>query len=63
MVELVKMDEDTAILKFGGGCQGCSSVDFTLKSYVEQTLTSKIPKLKGIRDITDHTDKKNAYYK
>jgi Fe/S biogenesis protein NfuA len=63
MVELVEMDDDTAILKFGGGCQGCSSVDFTLKGYVEQTLVSKIPKLKGIRDITDHSDKKNAYYK
>jgi Fe/S biogenesis protein NfuA len=54
-------DEDFAILKFGGGCQGCGMVDVTLKQGVEKTLLEQIPQLKGVRDVTDHTDKTQAY--
>lgn len=54
--------EGYAILKFGGGCQGCSAVDVTLKDGVEKTLMEKIPELKGVRDMTDHTDTSTAYY-
>jgi len=55
-------EEDVAVLKFGGGCQGCGMVDVTLKEGVEKTLLSQIPQLKEVRDITDHTNKENAYY-
>ncbi len=62
-VSLVEVTEDSyAILKFGGGCQGCSAVDLTLKEGVEKTLMSKIPELKGLKDVTDHSDTSNAYY-
>lgn len=61
-VSLVKMDGDVAVLKFGGGCQGCSAVDLTLKQGVEKTLMEKVPGLAGVMDITDHTDTSNAYY-
>ncbi|MGH1486183.1 MAG: Fe-S biogenesis protein NfuA [Cellvibrionaceae bacterium] len=62
-VELLEITEDLyAILKFGGGCQGCSAVDLTLKEGVEKTLIEKIPEVKGVRDITDHSDTSNAYY-
>ncbi|BFM16125.1 Fe-S biogenesis protein NfuA [Maricurvus nonylphenolicus] len=54
-------DDGFAVLEFGGGCQGCSAVDMTLKDGVEKTLMEKIPELKGVRDITDHSDKTNAY--
>lgn len=54
--------EDVAVLKFGGGCQGCAAVDITLKNGVEATLLEKVPGLKGIRDVTDHTVTENAYY-
>ena len=54
-------DESVAILRFGGGCQGCSSVDMTLKDGVEKTLIEKIPELKGVRDETDHSDRSSAY--
>ena len=57
------MTEDhLAILRFGGGCQGCSAVDVTLKDGVEKTLTEQIPELVGVRDVTDHTDRSQAYY-
>ncbi|MBK8972762.1 MAG: Fe-S biogenesis protein NfuA [Hahellaceae bacterium] len=56
------VDDGIAVLKFGGGCQGCSAVDITLKEGVEKTLMGKLPELKGIRDSTDHSVKENAYY-
>jgi Fe/S biogenesis protein NfuA len=62
-VSLVQVTEEGyAVLKFGGGCQGCSAVDLTLKEGVEKSLMGKIPELKGVRDSTDHTDTTNAYY-
>jgi Fe/S biogenesis protein NfuA len=50
------------VLQFGGGCQGCSAVDQTLKGGVEKTLLEQLPQLKGVRDMTDHTDRSQAYY-
>ena len=64
MVSLVEVVEDSiAVLQFGGGCQGCSAVDMTLKSGVEKTLLEQIPELTGIRDTTDHSINDQAYYR
>lgn len=64
MVTLVEViEEDTAVLQFGGGCQGCSAVDITLKQGVEKTLLDQIPELSAIKDATDHSDTENAYYR
>ncbi|HIE78649.1 MAG TPA: NfuA family Fe-S biogenesis protein [Candidatus Thioglobus sp.] len=61
-VELVEITEDKdVILNFGGGCQGCSSVKVTLKNGVESQLKSKYPEIKSVQDVTDHTNKENAY--
>ncbi|MFT7654820.1 MAG: Fe/S biogenesis protein NfuA [Candidatus Azotimanducaceae bacterium] len=54
-------DNKVAILKFGGGCQGCSAVDITLKHGVEKTLLERIPELTAINDETDHSDNASAY--
>ena len=64
MVSLINLEqnETIAVLQFGGGCQGCGMIDVTLKQGVERTLLEKVPKLRGIRDVTDHTDRTNAYY-
>ena len=61
VVSLAEIDDGFAILEFGGGCQGCSAVDLTLKQGVEKTLMEKIPELTGVRDVTDHSDTSNAY--
>ena len=62
-VSLVEItDEKIAVLQFGGGCQGCSAVDQTLKGGVEKTLLEQIPQLKGVSDTTDHSDTSQAYY-
>jgi Fe/S biogenesis protein NfuA len=63
-VSLVEVTpEGVAILKFGGGCQGCSAVNTTLKEGVEATLLEKIEGLTGVKDETDHTVTDNAYFK
>ncbi|MBB3046332.1 Fe/S biogenesis protein NfuA [Litorivivens lipolytica] len=63
-VSLVEITEEKfAILKFGGGCQGCGMVDVTLKEGVEKSLIEQIPELAGVRDMTDHTNTENAYFK
>jgi Fe/S biogenesis protein NfuA len=63
-VSLVEVVEDAvAILQFGGGCQGCGMVDVTLKNGVEKTLLEQLPQLKAVRDVTDHTDDENAYFR
>jgi Fe/S biogenesis protein NfuA len=60
-VSLEHMDGNVAVLKFGGGCQGCASVDLTLKEGVERTLMDKVPGLEGVRDVTDHSDRSQSY--
>ena len=63
-VSLIDMvDDNVAILRFGGGCQGCSAVDLTLKDGVEKTLLDSIPELVAVKDVTDHTDTSQAFYK
>ena len=63
-VQLLELtDDNVAILEFGGGCQGCSAVDMTLKSGVEKTLKERIPELSAVRDKTDHSVRDNAYFR
>jgi Fe/S biogenesis protein NfuA len=57
------LNEETAILQFGGGCQGCGMVDLTLKDGVEKTLLEQVEGLKNVKDVTDHSYRENAYYK
>ncbi len=62
-VSLMEVVEDNvAVLQFGGGCQGCGMVDATLKDGVEKTLLEQIPGLTAVRDVTDHSDKSQAYF-
>ena len=63
MVSLVEITEDkSAVLQFGGGCQGCAAVDVTLKNSVEATLMERIPELASVQDLTDHSLNDNAYF-
>ena len=61
LIDLID-DETTAVLQFGGGCQGCSAVNVTLKDGVEKTLLEQIPGLERVIDETDHSRRENAYY-
>lgn len=55
-------DDNLAILQFGGGCNGCSMVDFTLKEGIEKELLEKFPELKGVRDLTEHQRGEHSFY-
>ena len=59
LVEITKKNE--VVLNFGGGCQGCSSVNMTLKDGVEKQLKGLYPEISAVLDATDHTSKENAY--
>ncbi len=61
VVELT--DDGVAILQFGGGCNGCSQVDLTLKEGIEKELLNRFSgELSGVRDVTDHQRGEHSYY-
>lgn len=56
-------EEGYAVLQFGGGCNGCSMVDVTLKDGVEKQLVGLFPnELKGAKDVTEHQRGEHSYY-
>ncbi|WP_031570306.1 Fe-S biogenesis protein NfuA [Rheinheimera texasensis] len=61
VVELT--DSGVAVLQFGGGCNGCSQVDLTLKEGIEKELLNRFHgELSGVRDVTDHQRGEHSYY-
>ena len=62
VVELVGVDDNKAIIAFGGGCQGCGMADVTLKQGVEVMIKEKIPEIIEVIDSTDHAAGTNPFY-
>ena len=62
VVELVGVDENKAIIAFGGGCQGCGMADVTLKQGVEVMIKEKVPQIIEVIDSTDHAAGTNPFY-
>ena len=62
VVELVGVDENKAIIAFGGGCQGCGMADVTLKQGVEVMIKEKVPEIIEVIDSTDHAAGTNPFY-
>ena len=61
-VQRFDIKEGLLYVVMGGGCQGCSAVDLTLKGSVETTLLERVPELSAVKDMTDHSITENAYY-
>ncbi|GAP74404.1 MULTISPECIES: Fe-S biogenesis protein NfuA [Pseudoalteromonas] len=62
-VQLVEITADgIAILQFGGGCNGCSMIDVTLKEGIEKEMVAKFSEISGVRDITEHSRGEHSYY-
>ena len=61
-VTLLDVKDGVAYITFGGGCQGCSMVDVTLKQGVEVKILETIPEIKQVLDTTDHAGGTNPYY-
>lgn len=63
-VSVMELTADgVAVLQFGGGCNGCSQVDLTLKEGIEKELLNRFSgELSGVRDITEHQRGEHSYY-
>lgn len=62
-VSLVEISRDgIVVLRFGGGCQGCSQVSVTLKQGVEKSLL-RLSGVTAVRDVTDHESGENPYFR
>ncbi|WP_343189915.1 NifU family protein [Buchnera aphidicola] len=62
-IKFVKVDKYNYVhLKFLGSCNGCNMSNITLKNFVEKRLLKKFPKIKGIKDITEHIHGIHSYY-
>ncbi len=56
-------DDGVAVIQFGGGCNGCSMVDVTLKDGVEKELLKQFEgELKAVVDSTEHARGEHSYY-
>src|SRR5680860_240129 len=53
LVEII--DDSIVVLRFGGGCQGCSAVSLTLKQGVETTLKERVPEITAAVSYTHLT--------
>ncbi|MGF1706210.1 Fe-S biogenesis protein NfuA [Enterovibrio baiacu] len=63
-INLIEITEDgAAVIQFGGGCNGCSMVDVTLKDGIEKQLLEEFSgELTAVRDVTEHSAGDHSYY-
>ncbi|WP_286264266.1 Fe-S biogenesis protein NfuA [Thalassotalea atypica] len=56
-------DDGYAVLQFGGGCNGCSQIDVTVKDGIERQLIDLMGnEIKGVKDMTEHERGEHSYY-
>jgi Fe/S biogenesis protein NfuA len=60
--ELVAVEEDTAYLRLGGGCQGCGMATVTLGQGIEVAITEGVAEIARVVDVTDHAVGTNPYF-
>ena len=60
--ELVAVEDDTVVVRLGGGCQGCGMAKATVTAGIEQTIMEHIPSITRVVDVTDHQSGENPYY-
>ncbi|MGQ8366483.1 Fe-S biogenesis protein NfuA [Glaciecola sp. 1036] len=61
LVEITQSGE--AVLQFGGGCNGCSMVDVTLKDGIEKQMLEQFKgEITAVKDATEHQAGEHSYY-
>lgn len=60
--ELVAIEDATAYLRLGGGCQGCGMATVTLTQGIAVAITEAVPEIDRVVDVTDHSSGTNPYY-
>ena len=61
-ITLEKVKGNTITIQMGGGCQGCSAADVTLKQGIHGSFRKFVPQVGAIFDETDHTAGLNPYF-
>lgn len=60
--EIAGVEDGTAYVRLGGGCQGCGMASVTLSQGIEATLIQMVPEIAKVIDVTDHAGGDNPYY-
>jgi Fe/S biogenesis protein NfuA len=60
--ELVAVEQGTAYLRLGGGCQGCAMATVTLSQGIERAIIQAVPEITSVMDVTDHQSGTNPYF-
>jgi Fe/S biogenesis protein NfuA len=60
--EIAGVEDGTAYVRLGGGCQGCGMASVTLSQGIEATLIEMVPEIIKVIDVTDHAGVDNPYY-
>ena len=62
-ITLTSIAGNTVTIQMGGGCQGCSAADLTLKQGIHSSFRKAVPYVGAIYDETDHAAGSNPYYR
>jgi len=62
-ITLTAVTGNTVTIEMGGGCQGCSAADLTLKQGIHSAFRKAVPSVGAIYDETDHAAGLNPYYR
>ena len=60
--ELVAVEQGTAYLRLGGGCQGCAMATVTLSQGIERAIIQAVAEITSVVDVTDHQSGTNPYF-
>lgn len=61
-VQLVDLKDGVAYIRMGGGCQGCSLRNLTLKDGIDKMIREVAPQVREVIDVTKHDLGMNPYY-
>ncbi len=61
-ITLLSVKGNTVTVQMGGGCQGCSAADLTLKQGIHTTFRKFVPQVGAIYDETDHAAGLNPFF-
>ena len=62
-ITLTQVTGNTVTIEMGGGCQGCSAADLTLKQGIHNAFRKAVPYVGAIYDETDHSAGVNPFYR
>ncbi|QIQ42104.1 MAG: NfuA family Fe-S biogenesis protein [Buchnera aphidicola (Microlophium carnosum)] len=62
-VDLIRIEKGgIAIIRFSGGCNGCSMIGLTLKETVEKKILFSFPEIQKVCDETNHLHGQHSFY-